>query len=77
MRWVTDFTTPDGLGFEIEKEEVRDKKDKPADFSRYVLRVYEPLGELKEDYLGEDIIEAQMCALRKWGVPLGAWELQL
>ena len=50
---------------------------KEKEFHRYMLRAFEPLGELYAEYLQEDLIEAQVHAMRKWGVPLGAWELHL
>jgi hypothetical protein len=76
MIWVTDFTTPQGLSFEIEREAVIGER-REKEFHRYLLRAFEPLGELHAEYLQEDLIEAQMHALRKWGVPLVSWELHL
>ncbi|MCC7035737.1 MAG: hypothetical protein IT560_00350 [Alphaproteobacteria bacterium] len=76
MRWVTDYSTAEGLSFEIEREPVIGPQ-KEKEFHRYMLRAFEPLGELHAEYLQEDLIEAQVHAMRKWGVPLGAWELHL
>ena len=76
MRWVTDFTTEKGWGFEIEREAVVTGK-KEKEFYRFMLRVFEPLGELNTEYMQEDLIEAQVHALRKWGVPLESWECHL
>ncbi|HYD17749.1 MAG TPA: hypothetical protein VEF76_04640 [Patescibacteria group bacterium] len=76
MRWVTDYSTTEGLSFEIEREAIIGPQ-KEKEFHRYLLRAFEPLGELHAEYLQEDLIEAQMHALRKWGVPLAAWELHL
>ena len=76
MRWVTDFTTPEGLNFEIEREAVLGPQ-KEKEFHRYMLRAFDTKGNLCNEYLQEDFIEAQMHAMRKWGVPLAAWELHL
>lgn len=75
MRWVTDYSA-ENLTFEIEREPVIGPQ-KEKEFHRYMLRAFEPLGELHAEYLQEDLIEAQMHAMRKWGVPLAAWELHL
>lgn len=76
MRWVTDYSTAEGLSFEIEREPVIGPQ-KEKEFHRYMLRAFEPLGELHAEYLQEDLIEAQVHAMRKWGVPLAGWELHL
>lgn len=76
MKWVTDFSLRDGTGFEIVREAVvGEKKEKEG--LRYTLRVIRDMGDVEAEYLKEELLEAQMFALKKWGVPLGAWELHL
>jgi hypothetical protein len=76
MKWVTDFCTRNGTGFEIVREALVGAQKQKEDL-RYTLRVIRDMGDVEAEYLKEDLLEAQMFALKKWGVPLGAWELHL
>jgi hypothetical protein len=76
MKWVTDFTTRDGLNFEIDREAVTGPKAE-KEFHRFTLRAFDTKGNIVTEFLQEDLIEAQMRAMKKWGVPLAAWELHL
>lgn len=76
MKWVTDFCLDNGTGFEILREAiVGEKKEKEG--QRYTLRVIRDMGDIEAEFLKEELLEAQMYALKKYGVPLGAWELHL
>lgn len=76
MKWVTDFCLNDGTGFEILREPILGEK-KEKEGLRYTLRVIRDMGDIEAEFVKEELLEAQMYALKKWGVPLGGWQLHL